>query len=477
MHVRALVRNLLQTNLRQYSSSSATSAGKPHVCVVGSGPAGFALAQTLLKNNDLVQVDMFEKLPVPFGLIRYGVSPDHQDVKNCINGYSKTAESSRFSFYGNVNVGTDVTVENLLSAYHAVVLCHGSQGERNLRIPGSHLSNIFTSNQFVGWYNGHPEYQNINPDLSGRNAIMIGVGNVALDCARMLLKPVGDLHETDITSASLNSLSNSTIDNVHIVGRRGLLQMACTRKELSEICGLSDVATVIDSVHFSSELKSALKVKDLKKRKVQRLVKYLMKVAKDGKASDSSLMKQFLVHLLMKPVEVLSEDGKSASAVKFQLNKLSGDAFSPEIISTEDTVTLPCDLLISCIGYGQTAVQEPAAKYTSKLQDGVVDMNAGLYSSGWCNIGATGVLADTSNDSLATGQRLLSHLPELMTRKPDCQGFTQISAVLGERGGKRFSWQDWEKIDSVETQKGALAGKVREKVTCVDEMFEIATSS
>merc|ERR1719427_517912 len=292
----------------------------PKACVVGSGPAAFSVCQTLLKYNTDIQVDIFEKLPVPFGLVRYGVAPDHQDVKNCINNYTKTASNSRFNFFGNVNVGQDVEIKDLCNNYHAVILCHGAQGERKLGINGENYSNVFTSNQFVGWYNGCPEQQNLKISLNGKNAVIIGMGNVALDCARMLIKPTSNLQSSDITTTATKLLKESNITNVHVVGRRGPLQMACTRKELSEICGLDHVQTLVDMSCFTPKIIEAIKKRNVSKRKIQRLVKYLMSISKDfcEKSTSIDTGKHFNINLLLRPVELLSDDGFKVTSVKFQ---------------------------------------------------------------------------------------------------------------------------------------------------------------
>ncbi|KAE8576835.1 hypothetical protein XENTR_v10004337 [Xenopus tropicalis] len=231
---------------RSFSSVSPT----PHICIVGSGPAGFYTAQHILRHNPQAQVDIYEKLPVPFGLVRFGVAPDHPEVKNVINTFTQTARSERCTFLGNVTVGRDVTVEELQGAYHAVVLSYGAEDKRELGIPGEELPGVHSARDFVGWYNGLPDNRHLHPDLSCDTAVILGQGNVALDIARILLSPVDILRKTDITQTALDALSQSRIRRVWMVGRRGPLQVAFTIKELREMINLPETRPKLDPADY-----------------------------------------------------------------------------------------------------------------------------------------------------------------------------------------------------------------------------------
>uniref|UniRef100_A0A8B9SVZ7 Ferredoxin reductase n=1 Tax=Anas platyrhynchos TaxID=8839 RepID=A0A8B9SVZ7_ANAPL len=230
----------------------------PRVCVVGSGPAGFYTAQHLLKHHDLVQVDIYEKLPVPFGLVRFGVAPDHPEVKNVTKTFGQTARSERCKYYGNVAVGRDVTVAELRQAYHAVVLSYGAEDNRTLGIPGENLPGVYSARAFVGWYNGLPENRDLKPDLSCETALILGHGNVALDIARILLSPLDLLRKTDITECSLAALACSKVKRVWLAGRRGPLQVAFTIKELREMINLPGTQPVLNPADFTG-LENAVK--------------------------------------------------------------------------------------------------------------------------------------------------------------------------------------------------------------------------
>ncbi|XP_059527120.1 NADPH:adrenodoxin oxidoreductase, mitochondrial isoform X2 [Myotis daubentonii] len=231
---------------QQFSTQEQT----PQICVVGSGPAGFYTAQHLLKHHAQAHVDIYEKQLVPFGLVRFGVAPDHPEVKNVIHTFTQTALSERCAFHGNVVVGRDVTVPELREAYHAVVLSYGAEDHRALEIPGEELPGVFSARAFVGWYNGLPENRELAPDLSCDTAVILGQGNVALDVARILLTPPEQLEKTDITEASLGTLRQSQVKTVWIVGRRGPLQVAFTIKELREMIQLPGTRPILDPADF-----------------------------------------------------------------------------------------------------------------------------------------------------------------------------------------------------------------------------------
>ncbi|XP_026523033.1 NADPH:adrenodoxin oxidoreductase, mitochondrial [Notechis scutatus] len=239
----------------------STAEFRPRICIVGSGPAGFYTAQHLLKHHKQTQVDIYEKLPVPFGLVRFGVAPDHPEVKNVINTFTQAAHSDRCSFAGNVTVGRDVTVEELQEAYHAVVLCYGAEDNRRLGIPGEELEGVYTARTFVGWYNGLPENRNLKPDLNSETAVILGHGNVALDIARILLSPLEILRKTDITEESFSALASSKVRRIYLIGRRGPLQVAFTIKELREMINLPSVRPFLDPADFR-DLGDAIKGED-----------------------------------------------------------------------------------------------------------------------------------------------------------------------------------------------------------------------
>lgn len=455
---------------RQFSHASRT---RPRVAIVGSGPAGFGIAQFLLKNHSKVHVSMIEKNPVPYGLIRYGVSPDHQDVKNCINGYEKLADNPRFSYYGGIEVGKTISLKDIMEVFDGAVMCYGAQEPMYIGIPGENLHNVFTAKEFVGWYNGEEEHRNISPDLTGDTAVIIGVGNVALDCARMLLKPVTQLRDTDITQYSFQNLKESNIRNVILVGRRGPLQMACTRRELSEITDIGDVATNVSDEYFTEEIHEALKIKNLKLRKTQRLVKHLLKSAE---LPNSAGHRNFNIKLLRTPIQIHGDN--KVESVDLQKNVISGgDAFSPEITATNDIETIPCSLIISAIGYSNRVLDDRLPNENGRIvtTKGRIDFPFPLYSCGWCRTGPKGVLADTLNDCLLTGKNILNDLESGMWRTDDVKH--SLDGILVQKHIRYYTWQHWKCIDAYEIESGAKLGKVREKIVSRGDMESVAFDS
>uniref|UniRef100_F6ZIP8 NADPH:adrenodoxin oxidoreductase, mitochondrial n=1 Tax=Ciona intestinalis TaxID=7719 RepID=F6ZIP8_CIOIN len=448
----------------------------PQICIVGSGPAGFGVAQSILKHHPTAKVDMFEQSPVPYGLIRRGVSPDHQDVKNCIHGYERTAVLPGFSFYGNIEVGSALSLVELQAAYHAVVLCTGAQEERKLGIPRENLRNIFTSLQFVGWYNGDTNHQDVNVDVGGRTAVIVGHGNVALDCARMLLKPTHMFKNTDISSEAYNKLMKSEIKKVYLIGRRGPLQMACTRKELAEITDLEGVVTQVDTNVFTPAVNQAINNKDLKRRKQHRLVKYLMKVAN---VENKYISKEFEIKYLRSPHSITTNDDVTIAGINFNINKLEGDnVYEPLVTSSGELEHISCDLLISCIGYTNKLFDPNIPYKGGKMvhDNGRIKpaQSPGLYASGWCRDGPLGVLADTSNSSTQTSTSVLNDIDDLITNKPSCRGYKDILPTLEEKNIDVITWHRWQTIDEHEVNEGRKVGKVREKLLSEESMIEVS---
>ncbi|XP_066560983.1 NADPH:adrenodoxin oxidoreductase, mitochondrial isoform X2 [Amia ocellicauda] len=456
--------------------SSAVS--RPQVCIVGSGPAGFYTAQHLLKNHPSLQVDIYEKLPVPFGLVRFGVAPDHPEVKNVINTFTQTAHQERCSFYGNVSVGCDVTVEELQRAYHAVVLSYGAEGNRRLGIPGEDLSGVYSAKDFVGWYNGLPSNKKLKPDLSSETAVILGQGNVALDVARILLSPLDLLKKTDITEESLEAIAASQVRRVLIVGRRGPLQVACTIKELREMINLPDTKLLLDPTDFKG-LKDVLK--DLprpRKRLTELMLKALEKPV--GKDMEGAALRCWGLKFLRSPLEILpSPDGTKASGIRLALNRLEISGEEARAVPTGEHEDVDCGLIVSSIGY-QSLPIDPAVPFDLKQAVipntlGRVEQVSGLYCSGWVKRGPTGVIATTMNDSFDTARSVLQDVESghLDFSSPKL-GSEATRALMEKRGVVPVSFSDWEKIDSAEVRKGQEVGKPREKLLDIGEMLTLA---
>uniref|UniRef100_A0A8D2B168 NADPH:adrenodoxin oxidoreductase, mitochondrial n=1 Tax=Sciurus vulgaris TaxID=55149 RepID=A0A8D2B168_SCIVU len=454
----------------------------PQICVVGSGPAGFYTAQHLLKHAQ-AHVDIYEKQLVPFGLVRFGVAPDHPEVKNVINTFTQTARSDRCAFWGNVAVGRDVTVPELQGAYHAVVLSYGAEDHQTLEIPGEELPGVFSARAFVGWYNGLPENQELVPDLSCNTAVILGQGNVALDVARILLTPPEHLEDlllckTDITEAALGVLRQSQVKTVWIVGRRGPLQVAFTIKELREMIQLPGTRPILDSADFLGLQDRIKEVPRPRKRLMELLLQTATEKPGPGAAHQAMATRTWGLRFFRSPQQVLpSPDGRRAAGVRLAVTRLEGVGEAAQAVPTGDVEDLPCGLVLSSVGYKSRPV-DPSVPFDFKrgvipnIEGRVVDV-PGLYCSGWVKRGPTGVINTTMTDSFLTSQMLLQDLKAGLLPSGPRPGFAAIQALLSSRGVRPVSFSDWEKLDAEEVSRGQGAGKPREKLVDPQEMLRL----
>ncbi|KAF6093753.1 ferredoxin reductase [Phyllostomus discolor] len=449
----------------------STQEQTPQICVVGSGPAGFYTAQHLLKHHSRAHVDIYEKQLVPFGLVRFGVAPDHPEVK--------TAHSDRCAFHGNVAVGRDVTVPELREAYHAVVLSYGAEDHRALEIPGEELPGVFSARAFVGWYNGLPENRELAPDLSCDTAVILGQGNVALDVARILLTPLEHLEKTDITEASLRVLRQSRVKMVWIVGRRGPLQAAFTIKELREMIQLPGTRPILDPADFLG-LQDRIQEAPRPRR---RLTELLLRTAsekpvREEAAGQALASRAWGLRFFRSPQQVLpSPDGRRVAGIRLAVTRLEGTGEAACAVPTGDTEDLPCGLVLSSVGYKSRPI-DPSVPFDPKLGvipnvEGRVADVPGLYCSGWVKRGPSGVIGTTMTDSFLTSQTLLQDLKAGLLPSGPRPGYSAIEALLSSRGVRPISFSDWEKLDAEEVSRGQGAGKPREKLLDPREMLRL----
>ncbi|XP_010214344.1 PREDICTED: NADPH:adrenodoxin oxidoreductase, mitochondrial [Tinamus guttatus] len=425
-------------------------------------------------HHDRAQVDIYEKLPVPFGLVRFGVAPDHPEVKNVINTFTQTARSDRCSYYGNVAVGRDVTVRELQQAYHAVVLSYGAEDSRALGIPGENLAGVYSARAFVGWYNGLPENRHLKPDLSCETALVLGHGNVALDVARILLSPLDLLRKTDITASSLAALACSRVKRVWLVGRRGPLQVSFTNKELREMINLPGARPVLDPADFTG---LANAVKDAPRPR-KRLTELMIKTALEQPAQETAAAREWGLRFQRSPQEVLpTADGTRARGVRVALT-LGGSGDSAQAVPTGEVEELEGGLVLSSIGYRSLPL-DPAVPFDPRHgvipnSSGRVRGAPGLYCSGWVKRGPTGVIMSTMNDSFDTAQAVLEDLQAgVLDVAASREGFGAVGSILRSRGVRPVSFSDWEKIDAAEVARGKAAGKPREKIVDPEEMLQL----
>ncbi|XP_015112473.1 NADPH:adrenodoxin oxidoreductase, mitochondrial isoform X2 [Diachasma alloeum] len=439
--------------VRNYSGKAPT----PRVCIVGAGPAGFYAAQQLIKASNDVEVDILERLPVPFGLVRFGVAPDHPEVKNVINTFNKTAKNPRVKFLGNINVGKDVTVEELRRNYHAVLLTYGAEQDRILGIPGEDLPNVISGRQFVGWYNGLPANKDLKINLDVEEAVVLGQGNVAVDIARILLTSIDELKKTDITSHALDQLSLSRIRRVWMVGRRGPLQAAFTIAELREMTKLKDCCTTWRPEDFAG----VADVVPSLVRPRKRLTELMLKNLSEPKDQESPGVKQFAPIFLRGPKEIVGST--SVEKIELSVNKLEGeDVLNQRAVATEGVEEIPCGLVLRSIGYKSVQI-DPSVPFDSER--GRVANSSGkigdcLYAAGWVATGPIGVILSTMTNAFNVGSLIFQEL-KAMEVKP---GSEEVFKILKNRGIRPVSYEQWEKIDNVEQERGRQKGKPREKI-------------
>ena len=444
------------------------------VAIVGSGPSGFYAAEALIRTGRTVQVDMFERLPAPFGLVRHGVAPDHAKLKEPIRVYDGIARNPQFRFFGNVTVGRDVSVEALRAAYHAVILCSGAETDRRLGIPGEDLSGSQTATEFVGWYNGHPDYRDRSFDLSREVAVIIGQGNVAIDVCRILAKTVDELKHTDISEHALDALAESRIREVHLVGRRGPAQAKFTNKEFRELGELVDCDPVVEPADVVLGPESLAELNERSGTVAKKNMEILQGFAS---RPPRGCRRRVFLRFLLSPVE-LKGAGRLESVV-FERNRLEGPAGQQVARGTGQRLELACDLLFRSIGYKGIAM--PGLPFDARqgvfpTRDGRILDDAGavipgLYASGWIKRGPTGIIGTNRADSVATVGSLLADLPQLDTGpKP---GADALSGLLAAGDRRVVSYADWLVIDRAEVERGAAKGKPREKFTRVGEMLAL----
>lgn len=451
---------------------------------MGSGPAGFYTTQKLVSRKN-INVDIYEKLPVPFGLVRYGVAPDHPEVKNVIKSFTTTASSDQVNFYGNVSIGDSLKLEDLVEAYHAVVLCYGSSLDKLLNIEGERSKNTVSARNFVGWYNGVPEDKDLEIDLNCDTVCIIGHGNVALDCARILSKPA-NLDKTDITNYAQKLIFNSGIKKIYLVGRRGPLQVSFTIKELRELINLNPSGTRLEPSTIFTDYQIGLRDLVSLTRQRRRLTELLLNTSINGDnpSKDFSGI-ECRIKFMSKPHEILSDENGRVKCLKIQKTKFNtredfvNEGANP--IDTGEFESIDCGLIIRSIGYKPLVVDKnlPINHRLGAIvnTNGRIQGHRSLYCSGWLATGATGVIAGTLNSSLLTARSILEDIDckQLPGVDADRPGFKMISKILDKKSNQVVHFKDWLKIDDLEKQSGKALGKIREKFVEVDKMLEVAS--
>lgn len=426
------------------------------VVIVGSGPSGFYVAEALIKSEADVAVDIVDRLPTPYGLIRGGVAPDHQSTKRVTRAYERTATNESVRFYGNVELGRDVSVAELREMYDAVVLTIGMPGDSKLGVPGENKNGVIGSAAFVGWYNGHPDFRDLDPHLETKNVVVIGNGNVAIDVARVLVKTPAEMTEADLPKHVGGAIQAAPVTNVYMVGRRGPVEAKFTNVELREMGHLTDAAAIIDPADLPDEVTGDWSDRDrrLRERNLESLRGFSI-ADRDGKEKS--------VHFTFyaKPVEILG--GEAVTGIRLEKTRVVDGRAE----GTGEFFEIPCGLVVPAIGYAMEPPQDiPFDEKIGTIRNDDGRVEEGVYVAGWAKRGPTGVIGTNKPDGQNAAALLLEDIPQ--GAKP---GRNAFETLLRDRHVRRVDFADWKKIDNAEVAN-APEGAPREKFVTAPEMLE-----
>jgi NADPH-dependent glutamate synthase beta chain and related oxidoreductases len=451
------------------------SAERPvRVAIIGAGPSAFYAADGLLQNKTVhFAVDMFDRKPTPFGLVRDGVAPDHQKIKSVTRVYDKTASHPRYRFFGNVTFGRDITLDDLKKYYDQIIFAVGAQSDRRMGVPGEDLEGSYPATVFVAWYNGHIDYSHLDFDLSQESVAIIGQGNVAIDVTRILAKSPEELAVTDIADHALERLRHSKIKKIYVIGRRGPAQAAFTNVELRELGELDVAELIVNPAEL--ELDPASEASLANDRVAAKNVEILRENATKERANKE---RQIEIRFLRSPVEVIGENGK-VTAIKLQKNILQQkEDGSIVAVGTDEYEILPVGLVFRSIGYKGApleGVPYDDRKGTIPNTLGRIINNGepvvGQYVVGWAKRGPSGIIGTNKPDSLETVKQMVADL-EAGVITPASADACQIEELLKERNVRYVSFAEWKRLDEVETSRGQAQGRPRVKFTKVKDMLD-----
>ncbi len=449
--------------------------GGLRVAVIGAGPAGFYAAASCFKEKEFpIHVDMFERLPSPFGLVRFGVAPDHDKIKSVSRVYDKIASHENFRYFGNVEYGKDITLEDLLSHYDHVIFAVGTQGDRPLNIPGENLEGSMSAREFVAWYNGHPDYRDLKVDLSAKAVVVVGVGNVALDVARILAKTTDELKPTDIACHALDQLRESQVEDIYILARRGPAQVKFTLHEIKEFGDFANATTSVRPKDLELEPGSAA---ELERNKLAKRNFDVLRSFSETVHTTSGRR----VHFLFKtsPVEISGETRvENMKVVTNRLEEQEGGYI--QSVATEEFDNLPCGMVMRSVGYRGTPLAglpfDEKRGVVANVSGRVVDAPGGtpipgLYVAGWIKRGPSGVIGTNKPDAQETVKLMLE---DSISREPcEHRNPESIVELLKQRDVDFVDFERWQRIDAHERAEGDTQGRPRVKLATVEGMLKV----
>lgn len=454
---------------------TGTTSHPIRVAIIGSGPSAFYAAEFLLNHpGAVVEVDMFERLPMPFGLVRGGVAPDHLKIKTVTRVFDRTARHPRFRFFGNVAFGRDITVVDIAARYHAVIYATGAQTDRQLGIPGENLRNSHAATEFVGWYNGHPDYRDLSFDLSQERVAIIGNGNVAIDVARILAHTPDELRQTDIADYALEALASSRVKEILVLGRRGPAQAKFTSTELRELGALANADIIVDPAELVLDPLSEEYLRAGESRIAMNNYRIFQEFAHRQAGGRA---KQIILRFLVSPVELIGT--QRVEAIRVVRNEICerGHFMSP--CPTREFETIPAGLVFRSIGYrGMPLPGVPFDDHQGIIPNKrgrVVNEHGermrGEYVTGWIKRGPSGIIGSNKPDAQETVELLLRDMAFYQHFCPVDPSREAVVRLLRERGIRPIRCDDWRLLDQIEIERGQAIGRPRLKFTRVEDMF------
>lgn len=438
--------------------------------IVGSGPSGFYAAEALMKQMPAARIDMFERLPTPFGLVRYGVAPDHPRIKSVSAGFERIAESPQFRFFGNVQIGRDLSSSELRQHYHGVVYATGGSQSRALTLPGADSGNIFGSSNFVGWYNGHPDEAGLAPQLGGSTAVIIGIGNVALDIARLLVLPHAQLAKTDIADHALQALAASGIQEVRLLARRGPAQAAFTPKELEQLMAIDSLQLLVDPADLELDDATARQLEQPEFAEARQNLALLREIAARPQGEGKRIRFMFYTS----PTGFGAADGGVASVQAQRTELVRNEQGELVARPSAQTLEIPASLVVHAIGYQGSAIDElpfDSGRGVMTHEGGRIRGHADSrdYVAGWIKRGASGVIGSNRQCASESVQRLLDDLGSSLPSVAQ----DDIASLLAARQVECVSLADWRLLDQHEQALGRIEGRTRRKLVDVAQMLAV----
>lgn len=454
------------------------------VAVIGAGPAGFFLADKLLSQSDVpIAVDMFERLPVPYGLVRFGVAPDHEKIKLVTRAFDKVSARAGFRYYGNVEVGTTVTLQELQQHYHAIAFTTGAQSDRRMGIPGEELAGSHAATELVAWYNGHPDYRDRQFDLSAERVAVIGVGNVAVDVARILCRSADELGRTDMADHAVEALRQSGIREVLLLGRRGPVQAAFTTPEVKELGELEHADALALPEEVALDPLSAAQFATIEDPSERRKIEVLNELATRSRTGKARCL---TLRFLVSPLELVDDGTGRVGAIRVGKNRLVERDGALVAEPTGEVEEIPVGLVFRSVGYRGKPI--PGLPFDERrgtvpnTQGRVTDPASGqalpgLYVAGWIKRGPSGVIGTNKPDAAETADAILTDARNEQLPVPSSSSGDAIDQLIRARQSDLVTWTDWQRINDAETTAGKTAGRPRVKLTRVTELVNASRAS